>query len=191
MKKWLIVLLIVGYAIPVFAQKETVISREDKWVMYSKFENQIFDMAGDIGVLGGIYAGGLLNGRFIFGVGFNGLLSDVETESSLLDDLGFMDVWYGGLHTGYTFFSDRLVHFSVGCLIGGGQVKANSIAGRDISENIFAVQPTVELRLNISERFSIGFNVGYLYVKMDDAEELTSSDLSSPTAGFFLHFTEF
>ncbi len=191
MKKWLVALLIVGYAIPVFAQKETVITREDQWVMYSKFENQVAGMAGDIAVLGGIYAGGLLNERFIFGVGFNGLLSDVETDSPFLNDLEFLDVWYGGLHTGYTFYSDRLIHFSLGCLLGGGQVKADSTAGPDVSENIIAVQPTVDFRLNISDRFSIGLNVGYLYLGMNDAEELTSSDLSGPTAGFFLHFTEF
>lgn len=191
MKKWLIAMLIVGCAMPAFAQKETVITQEDEWVMYSKFENQITEMAGDTAVLGGLYAGGLLNGRFIFGVGANGLLLDVETDSSLLKDLEFMDFWYGGLHTGYIFHSNRLFHLSLECLIGGGQVEPETIAGSRDSETLFAFNPTLDFRLNITERFSIGLNAGYLHIEMSDTEELSSSDLSGPTIGFFLHFTEF
>jgi len=184
-------MLIVGVAVPAFAQKKTVITQEDEWMMYSKIENQITEMAGDSAILGGLYAGGLFNGRFIFGVGVNGLLFDVETESPFLNDLEFLDVWYGGLHTGYLFFSDQLVHFSLECLIGGGQVETETFTGSKDSETIFAIQPTVDFRLNITQRFSIGLNVGYLHIKMDDSEELSSSDLSGPTAGFFLHFTQF
>ncbi len=191
MKKWMLVLLILSYGFPAFAQKETVLTQDDTWVLYSKFENQIAEMAGDTAVLGGIYAGGLLNGRLMLGAGINTLLFDVDTDSPFLEELEFMDVWYTGFHSGYTFFSDRLVHFSVGCLVGGGEVETETVQGRKVSETIFAIQPTIDFRLNITQRFSIGFNAGYLHIEMDDFETLGSSDLSGPTAGFFLHFTQY
>ena len=191
MKKWLVAMLIMGFAIPAFAQKETVITPDDEWILYSKFETQVAGIDSDTAVLGGIYAGGLFNGRFILGAGISTLLTDVDTDSPLLNDLGFMDVWYGGLHTGYTFFSDHLMHFSLGCLIGGGQVETETIRGSENSETIFALQPTIDFRLNITQRFSIGLNIGYLHIGMNDSDELSSSDISGPTAGFFLHFTEF
>lgn len=191
MKKWLIALLILFNALPAFAQKETVLTQDDGWVLYSKFENQVAEMAGDTAMLGGIYAGGLLNGRFMLGAGINSLLIDVDPESSFLKDLEFMDVWYTGFHAGYTFFSDRLVHFSLGGLIGIGEVETETVEGREDSETIFAVQPMIDFRLNITQRFSVGLNAGYLHIEMNDSDELRSSDLSGPTAGFFLHFTQF
>lgn len=191
MKKWLITMLVAGCALPVLAEKESVITYEDDWNMYSKFDLQLADLGEDLAPLGGIYAGGLLNNRFILGVGFNSLLGKVNTDSAFLKDLEFMDLWYAGLHTGYIFQPDALIHYSVECLIGGGQLETESVSGLSSSETLFMVQPTLGARINITETFSIGLNAGYLYVDASDTEALKSSDLSGATVGIFLHFTEF
>lgn len=191
MRRIAVIALIGTLAGAAYGGKDSVISYEDEWVMYSRFEAQTAELAGDNAALGGIYAGGLLNGQFILGVGFNSLLGTAETESPFLKDLEFLDFWYGGLHTGYIFRPDRLVHLSLECLVGGGQLETETVAGFQDSQTLFAVQPTLGLRMNITETISIGLNAGYLYIDATGSEALEASDLTGPTAGIFLHFTEF
>jgi len=94
-----------------------------------------------VGLRGGI----LLNDKFLIGVGGYGL-----TNVRTLPPMG-----YGGLVLEYSPKSNRMVHFSVGGLVGGGGASGVSF---------FAAEPEARLRVNITRWFRLGFGGGYRFI---------------------------
>lgn len=106
-----------------------------------KFSTVDGRFANFVGVRGGI----LLNDRFLIGTGGYGL-TNVQT----LPAMG-----YGGLVLEYSPHSDKLVHFSVGGLVGGGGV---------IWKSFFVAEPEARLRVNVVKWFRLGFAGGYRFI---------------------------
>ena len=61
---------------------------------------------------------------------------------------------------GYHHRPHRMLHFSLGGLIGAG----NATLFRGRSHNIFVAEPEAELTLNVTRVVRLGFGLGYRFV---------------------------
>ncbi|MGW8178651.1 MAG: hypothetical protein ACWGQW_07795 [bacterium] len=93
----------------------------------------------------GLRGGLLLNDKFLIGFGGYGL-----TNERTLPQMG-----YGGLVLEYSPQSHRMVHFSVGGLVGGGGANGMSF---------FAAEPEARMRVNVTRWFRLGFGGGYRFI---------------------------
>lgn len=103
---------------------------------------------------GAIFMGGrgaaLLNHTLAFGGGGYALVAG-QGERSL---------YYGGPAVNLVFFSEKLVHFDVGVLVGWG----GTSIGEAPTRPLFVVEPEANLELNVAKNFRIALGVSYRYV---------------------------
>lgn len=149
------------------------------------------EIHGETAVLWGGYGGWLINHTFLIGGGAFGLTSEIAvpiTSEKLYYDLG-----YAGLVLEYINNSHKLVHYTVGALIGIGSVGYDSeISKQDYSDDtIFVLEPGIGLELNVSSSFRIVLGVSYLYVDGVKLEGTRAKDLSGATANLSFKFGEF
>lgn len=85
------------------------------------------------------------------------------------------DLDYGGLIIGYAPRSYRVLHPRFTFLMGGGELKVKD-AGKD---NIFVVQPSAGVEVNVFRWFRLGLEGGYRFVSDSDFNQLDDRDISS------------
>lgn len=148
------------------------------------------------GVLVGIRGGWIINHTFVVGAGGYGLANEVESDF-ILDDVRYeLEFGYGGLELTYINNSNRLIHFTLGALIGGGAADYRDPA--DDSENlfddgdaVFVLEPEVNLVLNIHRNIRMGAGGGYRFVTGVDAPGLENGELAGPSGHIQLKFGSF
>ncbi len=137
----------------------------------------------------------LIDQRFAVGAAVNGLIPTrsafpVETREPYDLRLG-----YGGLWLEYTFTPHRVLHSTVGVLLGGGWLNRRSgrFAGEETLgvDALYAVEPSVMTEVNVTSFFRVGGGVSYRYLGGVDLEGLESSDLSAFAGTLFLKFGSF
>jgi hypothetical protein len=156
-------------------------------------------------ILGGdaIFFGGkggwIINHRFVLGGGGFALTSRVplpEGAPNIGEELQ-LDFSYGGIWLEYIFLPKKLVHGSIGTLLGGGSMAYSRVRrveheDRKVeSDVVFVAEPILAAELNISRflRFSAG--VGYRYVGSVRLTGLRQEDVSRVTGSVMLKFGEF
>ena len=93
---------------------------------------------------------------------------------------------YNGLMLGLTPDSHKLIHPKIGLIAGAGRVTFNSNdADRD---NIYVVQPSLGVEVNVFTWFHLGLEGGYRMVSGVDDFAIDNSDLSTPFAQLDLRF---
>jgi hypothetical protein len=150
-------------------------------------------------ILFGGRGGWIANHHFVFGAGGFALVSRVPAPADASDfgeDLR-LEFGYGGLWFEYTFLPEKLVHASIGTLIGGGAVDYSRIR-RTLSEDrvvesdvVFVVDPVIAAELNILPVLRLSLGVGYRYVGSVDLTGLREEDLSGFTGSVMLKFGRF
>jgi len=190
MRSALLTVLLFTITQPLYAERETLIEHDAKWNLFSKFELSGTEIDGESAAMGGISAGGLLNDNVGLGIAANILVDSVDLESgSRSIDSG--DLWYGGAYVEYVFSPESLVYVSMDLLIGAGELNVTGNFNGDDSETVFALEPSLNVMINVTETFNIGLGVSYRLIENVDFEYLDSSDLSGVSGSVFLRFTQF
>jgi hypothetical protein len=84
-----------------------------------------------------------------FFIGVGGYGRPTETSS---DQMG-----YGGLVLQYTLRPHKLIHYSIGGLLGAGSAKF-------CSKTFFVAEPQVTARISVTQWFRVGFGGGYRFI---------------------------
>jgi hypothetical protein len=143
--------------------------------------------------------GWIANHRFVLGVGGFAMTTRMPAPAGAPqggENLR-LDFGYGGLWLEYIFWPYKLVHASVGTLIGGGASIYNrtlQTAGQErelISDIVFVVDPVVSAEVNVLRFMRLGAGVGYRYVGSVDLAGLSKDDLSGFTVSVMLKFGNF
>ncbi|MCP4158329.1 MAG: hypothetical protein GY757_62095 [bacterium] len=103
---------------------------------------------------------------------------------------------YGGLFIELIANSRKLLHVTLGTLIGAGVVAQNDRdndydGDRDEAEVFFVVEPEVSLMLNVSRNFRIGLNISYRHVAGVDCDWTSNSDLGGLGGGLVFKIGRF
>lgn len=194
MRRLLIALLGCSLALPAFAADEALFGEGDTWNLFTRLDLKYSDLGGDSGVMGGVQVGGILNDKLSIGLGGYALLTEVDVAPNGYDNPEDFDIVYGGLTMEYTVFSHKLVHASLGTLIGGGQIRLDRTkGGEDEKIELFVIEPQFNLLLNISQTSELGIGIGYRHADPydSDIEGVESGDLSGLVGTLFVRLTEF
>jgi hypothetical protein len=198
MKTLIILLLIILIALPVFAQEQTLFSGKIEHGGYGGPVVKFSSVNGEFGVLVGGHGGWIINHTLVLGGGGYGLVNNVKANTLGPLNEEFLDFGYGGFEVEWVMNSDKLVHFSIHTLIGGGGVQYRT-EGQDITyrdsynDGFLVLEPGATLDLNLTTwmRFSIG--ASYRYVNgVDSNSNVTSDqDLTGPSAMLMVRFGKF
>ena len=140
------------------------------------------DVGGDFAVFVGGRGGWIINHTFVLGGGGYGLASNLG-EFPFEREIEF---GYGGLELEYINRSNKVVHFSIYTLIGGGGV----VLLFDRTDSVFVLEPAINLMFNVTKFFRIGAGGGYRLVAGAD-QDLSNGDLSAPVGVLTLKFGSF
>lgn len=128
--------------------------------------------------------GGVLINDFFFGGYGLGLTNSIPYQETG-NELGFA---HGGFWLGYNFMSNRIIHPVLHLQLGWGEISEREPAGEKVrsGDNIFVVNPTLELEMNVTNYFKIAAGGNYRLVTFIDEEGYSDKDFMNP--GVFLSF---
>jgi len=153
-----------------------------------------FDM--QFSMIGGSYAFGaggsggvLLNGQVFFGGFGMGCTLDKTFEVNNFT-LDHASIGYGGLMFGYIFTGKKAIHPAVYLQTGWGGINfydnynsmnGNSSYNNSFNDNIFVLNPSVEMELNVTRFFRMAVGANYqLAMGINEYANLKNSDFSGP-----------
>ncbi len=158
MKRFFILFLILFVAIPftLSAQNESLFDKDFEFESgcYGGPTFRFTTINGDFTYLAGFGGAWIIDHRVTIGGSLFWLDSDIETTvSGTSYDI---DMDYGGFDMGYVILPDRVVHLTVYTLVGGGEVVSeNTLTDNCDSNEFFAVEPNIDVDLNVFEWFRI------------------------------------
>ena len=154
-----------------------------------------YPVVGDyMNVFTGLRAAMLLDHRFALGV--TGYFMPTQTTNRELtgDDLDKKKVhWkYGGPYFEYYFFPDKIAHLSLGLTVGAGWLSDEffSMAGGRTSY-FFALEPELNLYLNISKSHRLGIGASYLFTEGARLHGVGDEDIRNFSVSLFAQFGMF
>ncbi|NMO16195.1 hypothetical protein HPC49_34680 [Pyxidicoccus fallax] len=137
----------------------------------------------------------LIDRRFAVGAAVNGLIPTRAAFPVGTNERYDLRLGYGGLWLEYVFTPHRVLHSTVGVLLGGGWLNRRSgrFAGEETLgvDALFVTEPSVMTEVNVTGFFRIGAGVSYRYMGGVDLEGLESSDLSAFAGTLYLKFGSF
>jgi hypothetical protein len=137
---------------------------------------------GEFGHMMGGGGGVIMNGFFFGGYG-------AGLTNYVVDDAGFeIEFGHGGFWTGLTIMGSKPIHPAISTQIGWGDISLKDTDGYYIesNDNVFVLNPTLELEMNFTQFFRLSIGANYRLVAGVDASELSSQAMSGP--GVFLGF---
>lgn len=167
-----------GYGAPVF--------------MYSRV------MGKDALFFGG-QGGWIANHQFVIGAAGYAMVTRIPAPADAVDvgeDLR-LEFGYGGLWLEYIFFPDKLVHASLGTLLGGGVLEYNRVRRVDRedrtveSDVVLVAAPVLSAELNITPSFRLAVGAGYRYVGSVTLTGVRQHDVNGFTGSVMLKFGKF
>jgi len=161
-------------------------------LMYSRIQDR------DALFFGG-RGGWIANHSFVFGAGGFALVTRIAPPEGA-PDVGEelrTEFGYGGLWLEYILLPDKLLHASIGTLLGGGAVSYSRIRrterqDREVeSDVVFTVEPVLSAELNLTRFLRMSVGVGYRHVGSVDLTGLRQEDLSGFSGSVMLKFGRF
>jgi hypothetical protein len=148
-----------------------------------------------VAIVGG-RGGWLIDGRLTVGGGGFGLANRVPAPAAVEGpgEQLELEMGYGGGWVEYTFSPLRLVHLSVGTLVGGGGV---NLAWRDggsygsDGDGFFVVEPAVTAEVNLARAVRADVGVAYRWITGVHMPGLSRADVSGPSAVLAFKFGKF
>ena len=127
--------------------------------------------------------GGVLLGDFFIGGYGEGLTNSIIAGGNRIS------FGHGGFWTGYSFMADRAFHPCLSTQIGWGNLSQRDENHFNLSEdNIFVINPALELEMNFTRFFRLGVGVHYRFVSGVNTSTLTNADFSGPGASLSFKF---
>ena len=199
MKKISIILVIaIIFGQQVFAQEETLLSGK---ITHGGFGGPVVKFTkikGEFGVLVGGRGGWIINHTFVLGLGGYGLVNNIDANILQHEQVPFINLGYGGFEMEYIIHSDKVLHYSLIALIGGGAVTYrdrfdnDSDFDWDYGQNTFFVfEPSANIELNITDFFRIDAGIGYRFISGVDFDNLKNKDIAGPSGILTLKFGKF
>ncbi len=194
MRPVFIALLAACLALPARAQDETLFDEDDSWNLFTRFETKFSELGGDDAFFGGLQIGGILNDQLAVGLAGYALLSETEVAPNGYNNPEDFDIVYGGLSLEYRLYAGKLLHFTVGGIVGGGQIRLDRAgSGGDEKIELLILESQLNMVINITQRSEFGLGAGYRHADPygSDIDGLEHGDLSGLVGSIFFRFTEF
>lgn len=153
-------------------------------VMFTEVNDQF-------GVMFGGRGGLVFNHCFVIGGAGYGLTTNLDVRYPPSPYYRYVHMGYGGLFLEYTLAPHRLVHLSAHTMIGGGTVCYEEDYYGWYDDAFFVLEPGVDLELNVSRCFRIGFGGTYRFIKGVNLFDLDDQDVSGPSAEIVFKFGRF
>ena len=138
-------------------------------------------------VFTGARGGWIINHQFIIGLGGYGLSSQICVDEDGRCRTREIDFGYGGLELEYIGSWDRVIHYSLQLLVGGGGVTRFNFS----SDPVFVLEPVANMEVNITKWFRINAGGGYRFVSGAGSGPVGNSELSAPFGNLELKFGSF
>lgn len=192
-----------------FAQEQTLLGDSGP-LTHGGFGAPVVKMTtvdGHSRVLMGVEGAWIVNHGFYLGLGGYGMAKGIETN--LRDSLGdtqYLHMGYGGVLTGYTLHSDRILHLGIQQLLGGGGAELSSEQWGDRHDEdyddeercdrnvatFFVWEPQLNAELNVARYARLAIGAGYRYTWMPDEKfGYSDNDLGGFAGSVALKFGRF
>ncbi len=109
----------------------------------------------------------------VFALGAGGYLMGGGVDVERTDGKRSLDMWYGGVELEFISGWSQVYHITFLTLVGGG---ALGLEGE--SDGIWAVEPELNLEVNVAPYLRLNFGGGYRFIWGVDYPELDNGDLS-------------
>lgn len=169
---------------------ESLVKASDDWSFSVQPELKTTRIADQSAQIVGLRLGPALDRKLHISLAGYALVSSVDPDNSFYKQLDAFDMWYAGLSADYTFMPNKLAHFSLGCLLGAGQLRATSYGDGHDTANLFVAEPQANLLFNLTDTLELGFGASYRFVNGSDLNNLANSDLSFFAGSVLLRWTE-
>ncbi len=152
---------------------------------------------GESSAIVGGRGGWLINHRLVIGGGGMGIATQVAVPSGTTpnDADHQLAFGYGGLWTEYIIAPSRLVHGSLGVMVGGGGLALHRFRGGPIediqTDPVFLLDPTASVEVNLISFIRLTLSVNYRVVTDVDLAGLTAADVGGFGVGGMLKFGVF
>ncbi|HJT74177.1 MAG TPA: hypothetical protein VJ720_09165 [Chitinophaga sp.] len=143
----------------------------------------------NLGVIVGAHGGVFLNKRWMLGAAGYSLVNNISlpvVNTGAYKE--YLNFWYTGLVVEYTHNSDKLVHWNVGTLLGGGGVGRRNKWHDDFDDNdisdgsgFFIAEPFANLELNITKFLRLDVGASYRHIQGSSTVGISDSKLSGPS----------
>jgi len=160
------------------------------------------------GFLMGGRLGFIFNEKFSIGLGGYGLVTnhtvDLSDDADYNDPAALIGFGYGGLVFEYTLFGNKMIHFTIPVLVGGGVASLYKDVVIDEEEwtweqwsdqfntyessGFFVVEPGVNLEVNITKFMRFDLGASDRMIQFTEMDYLTDSDLSNLAVNASLKF---
>jgi hypothetical protein len=153
------------------------------------------ELVDEFGLLVGGRGGWIINHTFVLGAGGYGLANRDNFEFLVDGRARQLEMGYGGLELEYVNRSHELIHFSVQALVGAG----GADWGRDFDfdpdfddgDAFFVAEPGLNIIMNVTEFFRVGFGGSYRFVEDLELPGLSDDDLTGPSGVLTFKFGKF
>ena len=152
---------------------------------------------GEDAVLVGGRGGWLINHRLLIGGGGWGIANRISVPAGAIASEAEhrLTFGYGGFWTEYIVQPSRLVHGSVGLLIGGGELQYARVHGDSmtavVSDPVFVMEPSLNAEVNLASFVRLTLSAGYRFVAGVDLNGLDAGDVAGFVGGAMLKFGSF
>jgi len=157
------------------------------------------------GFLMGGRLGFIFNEKYSIGLGGYGLVTEHTTPYAEESDINYdhdakIGFGYGGLIFEYTLFGNKMIHFTIPVLVGGGVaslykdvvINEEEWTWDDFtnyeSSGFFVVEPGVNLEVNVTKFMRFDLGASYRLVQFTEMDYLTNEDLSNLSVNASLKF---
>lgn len=156
---------------------------------------KVTEISDETGVIMGARGGWIINHTFVVGGGGYSLVNNIKPEGISPEKDLLLAMGYGGLEFEYIANSQRLIHYSIYALIGGGSVEyreRDRLFGEAyVSDGFFVAEPGVSFELNVTKSFRVGLGTSYRYINGVNLEGTSNSELQALSANLTLKFGKF
>ena len=181
-------ILSLGVASATVAQQQTLVTGSVESGGMGAPVVKFTEIASEFSLLIGGRGGWIINSTFLLGGAGYGLANDVDLDG--LPPRRDMDFGYGGFEMEYINSSNRLIHFTIQALIGGGGLTTR-VQNIWESEAVFVLEGGANLMLNVTDYFRIGLGGGYRWVTDVDIPILSNAAMSAPYFAMTFKFGKF
>lgn len=166
---------------------------------------RVGDFKEERGLIVGAYGGLIINRRYLFGLAGYGLVTNLEFQGTVPGQVAPKTLnlhgGYGGILIGASIAPKELIHLSFPLILGAGSFEVvdknfftNNLPDSEFTiENtiFFVVEPGIEIELNISNYFRLGFGATYRYITGTELANLNDEDVSGAAGMISLRFGRF
>lgn len=201
MKAKILLMFVVLIAQPNFAQEQTLFIGKIEHGGYGSPVVKFTTINDKLGLLVGGQGGWIINHTLVLGGGGYGLSIDVQTLTIEDSVRKYVDFGYGGFLIEYVMNSDKLIHFAINTLIGGGYVGSRKARDDDdhkkdnefhsLDDGFFVLEPGLTVDLNVTKLLRASVGVNYRYIAGVASGPSTNKDISGPSVMLMLRFGKF